>query len=147
MYCVVEGVVCLSISVMEDLIRNLNEGHTPLLQQELSFTHTLTDTQTCTYRRMSGKKSKCSYFLTAVRANSFQLLPGWENCYGNTPSTKTNVGLISKWTQKWYKPKQDDKAGCPGRNWHCAHVSRNHISSQRITTTVCEFWACVLTLK
>ena len=68
----------------------------------LASTPTFTDIhkQTC----MSKKKQKnpeCSYFLTACLTNSFQLLPGWEGCYGNTRSTKSNMGFISKWTQNY----------------------------------------------
>ena len=103
-----KGVVCVSIAIMENFCKNIKQGHTLLLQQyslslslsfSLSLTHTHTYTDMHKHTCMSEKNQECSYFLTACLPNSFQLLLGWESCYGNTLNTKSNMGLISEWTQ------------------------------------------------
>lgn len=96
--------------MMEDFIKNIKQGHIPLLKQTRTNTHRHTHKHA-----QVKKKSQRNEFLTACLANSFQLLPGWESCYGNTVSTKTNMGFISKRTQKENERKQDDKVGCPHR--------------------------------
>lgn len=85
------------------------------LSLALTHTHTLTCINILVWVK---KKWECSYFLTACLPNSFQLLLGWESCYGNTPNTKSNMGLISEWTQSCkYKAEQGDEAQCPKGKW------------------------------